>query len=102
MPANEQPVDDSYGVPDAENPEWTKERFARAKRFHELPLSLQAKLSAIQEASRKRRGLQKVRPIKQLVSIRLSPDVLAALRAKGRGWQTLVDDTLRSQFVKNG
>jgi hypothetical protein len=44
-------------VPDADNPEWTKEKFARAKRFDELPESLRNKLSAIQEASRKRRGL---------------------------------------------
>jgi hypothetical protein len=27
-------------VPDAENPEWTPEKFARAKRFHELPQGL--------------------------------------------------------------
>ncbi len=99
MPKTKQPVEDSYGVPDAENPEWTKERFARAKRFHELPPSLQAKLSAIQEASRKRRGLQKT-PTKELISVRLSPDVLTALRATGEGWQTLIDETLRRQFVK--
>jgi uncharacterized protein (DUF4415 family) len=41
-----------------------------------------------------------VRPIKQPVTMRLSPDVLAVLRGKGRGWQTLVDDTLREHFVK--
>ncbi len=92
------PTDDSYGLPDAENPEWTKERFARAKRFHELPESLRIKLTAIQEASRKRRGLQKA-PTKQPVTIRLSQDVLLMLRAKGRGWQTLVDETLRREFV---
>lgn len=32
---------------------------------------------------------------KQAVNIRLSPDVLAALRASGRGWQARVDDLLR-------
>jgi hypothetical protein len=32
--------------------------------------------------------------------MRLSPDVLAVLRGKGRGWQTLVDDTLREHFIK--
>lgn len=99
MPVTKKPVEELNGVPDAENPVWTKERFARAKRFHELPVSLQAKLSAIQEASRKVRGLQKA-PTKQLISIRLSPDVLSALRATGDGWQTLIDDTLRSHFVK--
>jgi len=98
MPNTKPTADDSYGVPDAENPEWTKERFAQAKRFHELPESLQAKLSAIQESSRRRRGLQKA-PTKELISVRLSPDVLAALRAKGDGWQTLIDETLRREFV---
>jgi len=99
MPNTKQPVDDSYGVPDAENPEWTKEMFARSKRFNDLPESLRVKLSAIQDASRVRRGLQKA-PTKQSVTIRLSPDVLTVLRGKGRGWQTLVDQTLREKFLK--
>jgi len=99
MPKTKEPVAESYGVPDAENPEWTQETFDRSIGFKDLPASLQAKLSAIQEASRKRRGRQKVRPTKQPVTMRLSPDVLAVLRGKGRGWQTLVDDTLREHFV---
>ena len=82
-----------YGVPDADNPEWTKEKFARAKRFHELPAGLQEALK------RGKRGQQKA-PTKELISVRLSPDVLAALRAKGDGWQTLIDETLRREFVR--
>jgi uncharacterized protein (DUF4415 family) len=35
-----------------------------------------------------------------LVSLRLSPDVLAALRATGKGWQSTADEALRRQFVK--
>jgi uncharacterized protein (DUF4415 family) len=97
MPKTKEPVQD--GIPDAENPEWTKEMFDRSKRFEDLPASLQAKLSAIQKASRKRRGLQKA-PTKVLTSIRLSSDVIDALRATGRGWQSTVDATLRRQFVK--
>jgi len=73
--------------------------FARSKRFNDLPESLRVKLSAIQDASRVRRGLQKA-PTKQSVTIRLSPDVLTVLRGKGRGWQTLVDQTLREKFLK--
>ncbi|HEY5382487.1 MAG TPA: BrnA antitoxin family protein [Acidobacteriaceae bacterium] len=49
--------------------------------------------------ARKKRGPQKS-PVKKLTTIRLSQDVLAALRSKGRGWQTLADETLRSAFVK--
>ncbi len=80
-------------IPDAENPEWTKEMFAKAKRFDQLPIELQ------QALTRGKRGPQKS-PTKKLVSIRLSPDVLEALRATGRGWQSTVDDTLRRKFVK--
>ena len=35
---------------DEENPEWTENDFKRAKRFHELPADLQAKLLAIRHA----------------------------------------------------
>lgn len=36
---------------------------------------------------------------KELVSLRLSPDVLAWLRASGPGWQTRVDELLRSKMA---
>jgi len=102
MPKNTEMVteSDTYGVPDAENPEWTREQMAGAMRFKDLPPSLQAKLSAIQESARGKRGAQKA-PTKELISVRLSPDVLSALRAKGDGWQTLIDETLRREFVKS-
>jgi len=32
---------------------------------------------------------------KEAISIRLSPDVLAAFRATGKGWQTRIDHALR-------
>jgi hypothetical protein len=57
MPETNQPVDDSYGTPDAENPEWTKERFARARRSDELPEGLRNKLSAIQDTARIRKDV---------------------------------------------
>ncbi len=84
-----------YGIPDKENPEWTQEDFGKAMRYPNFPSEI---MTAIEH--NKRRGAQKA-PTKQLISIRLSPDVLAALRAKGRGWQVLVDETLRKQFVKS-
>lgn len=80
-------------VPDAENPEWTRERIAKARRLHELPQELQ------QAIANRKRGPQKA-PTKTMISLRLSPDVLAALRASGKGWQSLADDALRQQFVK--
>jgi len=34
-------------------------------------------------------------PTKEQVAVRYSPDVLAAFRATGRGWQTRMDNALR-------
>lgn len=73
-----------------DNPEWTEEDFARARPASEVhrlvPEGLVRKRGrpAVPEAERK-----------QPVSIRLSPDVLAALRATGDGWQTRVDELLK-------
>jgi len=42
---------------------------------------------------------------KQAVKLRFDPDVLAALRSTGRGWQTRVNDVMRlwvKTHVKNG
>jgi uncharacterized protein (DUF4415 family) len=99
MPRSKQPLpSEEYGVPDADSPEWTAEKFARSIGFNELPERLRNKLSAIQEASRQKRGPRKL-PVKQSVTIRFSPDVLTVLRSTGRGWQTRVDETLRREFL---
>lgn len=44
------------------------------------------------------RGRPKSDASKQAVKLRLDPDVLAALRATGDGWQTRVNDTLRANL----
>lgn len=67
--------------------ELTDEDFKHFKRFDELPAEMQAKLRAI-------RGKQKA-PTKELISLRVSRDVLGRFRATGRGWQTRMDDALR-------
>ena len=81
-----------HGTPDAENPEWTRQDFAQAKRIGDLPEHMQKLLRA------GKRGPQKA-PTKILTAIRLSPDVLEALRSTGRGWQSRVDETLRNVYV---
>ena len=82
MPRDKEPVFD------AENPEWTKEDFARARPAHEvLPKEVLAAFS-------KTRGPQ-IAPKKVPVSIRLSPEVLEHFRAMGPGWQGRIDDALR-------
>ncbi len=77
---------------DDDNPEWTKEDFARATKF-DPPIKVTDLAPGIL-AHIARRGPQKA-PTKVAVSIRLSPDVLAHFRAKGPGWQSRIDNALR-------
>lgn len=46
------------------------------------------------EVHPRRRGAQKA-PRKIPLSLRLSPEVVRHFRAKGRGWQTRIDEALR-------
>jgi len=78
-------------APTKENPEWTRESFAKSMTFSELPERLQRALK------NRKRGEQKA-PKKVPVSIRLSPDVLQAFRGSGAGWQTRVDEILRAHI----
>ena len=80
---------------DADNPEWTRQDFDRAVPFSGLPKPLQAKLRSL----KKPRGPQKA-PTKEVVTIRLSQDVVKQLRASGPGWQTRVDSALREWIEK--
>ena len=41
------------------------------------------------------------RPSKEVINIRLSPDVLSAFRATGDGWQTRVDGALRDWLKRH-
>lgn len=45
------------------------------------------------------RGKQKT-PTKQLVTLRLSAEVLQHFRSTGRGWQTRIDETLKAALSK--
>jgi len=78
--------------PDTENPEWTEDDFRRARPALEvLP---KAVVEAI-TAHRRGRGPQKT-PTKELVSLRVDRDVVAAFRASGSGWQARANDALRA------
>lgn len=71
----------------ADNPEWTRADFARAKAPAEV-------LSAdVLSRFGKHRGPQKA-PKKVPVSIRLSPIVVTHFRAQGPGWQARIDAAL--------
>jgi len=76
---------------DDDNPEWTAEDFARAKPASKvLPAAMLRRFRGAQKAATKER-----------ISIRLSPDVIQRFRASGPGWQTRVDDALRSWLKRN-
>ena len=46
------------------------------------------------------RGPQK-EPTKERITIRLSPEVLDAYRATGKGWQSRIDDDLKELISKD-
>ncbi len=71
----------------SDNPEWTRKDFAKARPFAEALPELAASI-------RKGRGPNKT-PTKKLVSLRLSRQVLEAYKAKGRNWQSRIDEDLR-------
>ena len=71
----------------SDNPEFTKEDFAKAKPFAEVFPELAASI-------RRGRGPNKA-PTKKLVSIRLSGQVLETYKAMGPGWQSRIDEDLR-------
>lgn len=80
---------------DDENPEWTKETFKRAVPFTGLPKDLQKLLSG------RKRGPQKA-PTKQLISLRLSREVIEHFKATGPGWQTRIDQALKAKVRRAG
>lgn len=74
--------------------ELTDEDLRRAKTLRTLRGPLKAKLTALA-----RRGAQKA-PTKELISIRLSRDVLASFRATGPGWQSRIDEALKRSLSR--
>jgi uncharacterized protein (DUF4415 family) len=84
--ANRKPLTDD----DGEVREITAGDVAAFKPFSALPETEQRMLLKL-----RRRGPQKT-PKKVPISIRLSPEVAAGLRATGSGWQGRADEVLRS------
>jgi uncharacterized protein (DUF4415 family) len=71
---------------DPDNPPLTDEDWSRMRPAHEVVPHLVAKSL---------RGRPKLEAPKEQVTLRLDPDVLAHFRARGRGWQTAINETLR-------
>jgi uncharacterized protein (DUF4415 family) len=77
---------------DDDNPEWTAEDFSNARPASEVLPEIFPK--AVADVMLKR-GRPRKEVTKAPVNIRLSPDVVEAFRATGRGWQTRVDEALK-------
>lgn len=78
-------------VADHDNPEWTKEDFAKARRGSEvLPVEFS-------KVFKRKPGRPKgtTTSTKSLVSLRLDNDVLEKFRATGTGWQSRINEALR-------
>lgn len=69
---------------DKDNPEWTDDMFAKAKRG----------------TAATRVGRPKSENPKQITTIRLSSEVLAHFKSGGKGWQTRIDKALQ-EWVKS-
>lgn len=89
MNANKRATRKKWVDPD-DAPELTDAFFERADEFRGAKLV------------KRGRGRPKSDAPKQAVKLRLDPDVLAALRATGDGWQTRVNDTLRANLQLAG
>jgi uncharacterized protein (DUF4415 family) len=70
---------------DPDNPPLTDRDWARMRPFSKARL----------RRLRGQRGPQKSKPVKQRVSLRLDPDVVAHFKKRGPGWQSRLNATLR-------
>lgn len=77
---------------DAENPEWTKAMFERARPAREVLPKIFGKKTS--DAMLKQRGRPKSDNARTLISLRLPPETLQRWKATGPGWQTRMAETL--------
>jgi uncharacterized protein (DUF4415 family) len=87
-------TDERASRPDDDNPEWTKEDFARALPAADaLPRFIGE--NATRELIRRSRGRPSTADKKVNQTLRLDADVVEAYRQEGRGWQARINEILR-------
>ena len=84
--------------PDTENPEWSAKEIREARPLMD---ALPPETAAAVRRYRGQRGPQQS-PTKELISLRVDRDVVAAYRATGSGWQTRANEALRTFATKSG
>jgi uncharacterized protein (DUF4415 family) len=91
---------DQASRPDVENPEWTQEEIRQAR----PALEVIAEVFGTQAAETLRRGRGRPqKPMRKVnQTLRLDPDVLAAYRQQGSGWQTRINEVLRQHMPRPG
>lgn len=78
---------------DHDNPAWTTAEVSMARPAREVLPELFGRDAA---ASMLRpRGRPPATTVKERATIRLSPDVMAAFKGSGKGWQTRMNDALK-------
>ena len=77
----------------SDNPEWSQQEMARARPASDVLPEVFGTQAA--KAMLKPRGRPHADVVKDRITIRLSPDVTAAFRASGDGWQTRMDAALK-------
>ena len=77
---------------DRDNPVWTKETFARARKAGDVLPEIFGKATAARML--KPRGRPKTGNARTLISLRLPPETLARWKATGPGWQTRMAEAL--------
>ena len=82
---------------DPDNPEWTEDDFKRARPFAEVfpELAEEMRKQRINGRLPGQRGPQK-RPTKELVTLRLDRSVIEHFQRGGRGWQTRMNEWLKT------
>lgn len=84
--------------PDPENPAWSEKEIRDARPLMDM---LPRETAAAVRRYRGQRGPQQ-RPTKELISLRVDRDVVAAYRATGTGWQTRANEALKAYAKKSG
>lgn len=82
--------------PNAENPEWTTKEIREARPLLDV---LPGDTAAAVRRYRGQRGPQR-QPTKELISLRVDRDVVAAYRSTGPGWQRRANDALKAGLAR--